>query len=92
MPGAVAASQSEGSRGVAYVGGQRGDHVLGIAVHAAQGVGGERPLELKADVDQAGMGGRDPARVPGQAAAVQGAQRAEVISASRTRALATRET
>jgi hypothetical protein len=79
VPGAVALSQAEGSWGVADVRGQRGDHVLGVSVHAAQGVGGERPLELQADVDQARVGSRDPAGVPRHAAVVEGAQGAEVV-------------
>jgi hypothetical protein len=60
--------------------GQRGDHVLGISVYAAQGVGGERPLEFQAEVDQAGVGDRDPAGVPRQAVAVHGPERAEVVT------------
>jgi hypothetical protein len=65
--------------GVAHVGGQWRDHVLGVAVHAAQGVGGERPLELQPEVDQAGVGGRDAAGVQGHATPVEGSQRAEVV-------------
>ena len=71
--------QADGGGGVADVDGQLGDHVLGPAVHAAQGVGGERPLELQAEVDQAGVGGGDPAGVLRRAVVVQGPERAEVV-------------
>ena len=46
--------QADGGGGIAQVRGQRGDYVFGVAVYAAQGVGGERPLELQPEVDQAG--------------------------------------
>jgi len=54
-------SQPDCRRSIADVSSQRGDHVFSVAVHAAQGIGGERALELQADVDQARVRGRDPA-------------------------------
>jgi hypothetical protein len=48
-------SQAVGGQGLARVRRDRGGHVLGVAVHAAQGVGGEGPLELQPDVAQAQM-------------------------------------
>src|SRR2546430_15700352 len=73
------ASQADGGRGVANVSSQRRDDVLGVAVHAAQRVGGERPLEFQPQVDQARVSGRDAAGVPWQASAVEGAHRPEVV-------------
>src|SRR6266567_8567836 len=73
---AVAGAADDGG-GVADMGGQRGDHMLGIAVHATQGVGGERPLEFQPEVDKAGVGGGDAADLPWHVV-VQGAERAQV--------------
>jgi hypothetical protein len=60
------------------MGGQRRDDVFGVAVHAAQRVGGERPLELQPEVDQAGVSGRDATGVQRQPLGVEDAQGAEV--------------
>ena len=69
------------ARGVAEPSDQRGDHGGGVSADPAEGVGGEGALVFQAEVDQAQVGGRDPACVQRCAAWVEGAEAAEVAEA-----------
>src|SRR5690606_35782831 len=63
------------------VDGQGGGEVGGVARHAAQGVGGERALELQPGVGQPEMRGGQAFDLQGPAVGVEGAERAQVVQA-----------
>src|SRR5690625_1170241 len=74
-------SQAHDTGGAGGVRDERRNHVRGADSDAAQGVGGERALELQTEVDQTRMRGGDPAGVAWQAVRVERSQAAQVADA-----------
>src|SRR5690606_7976227 len=74
-------SEAVRGQGLAGIDGQGSGDVRGVAGHAAQGVGGERALELQPDVGEPEVCGGQAFDLEGQAVAVERAEGAQVVQA-----------